>query len=167
MIRIAITGPESCGKTTLAMDLSKHLNATYAAEYAREYLETREGRYSFSDLDNILLGQLNLWKMNGDILVADTELTVIKIWADDKFGSSSSLIDQHYKSQHFDHYFLCSPDIPWQPDPLREDPNRRITLFECYEKELRALNRQYTILQGSKEERIKKSIEKLQKLKLI
>jgi len=167
MIRIAITGPESCGKTTLAMDLSKQLNATYAAEYAREYLEKREGMYSFSDLDNILLGQLNLWKTYGDILVADTELTVIKIWADDKFGSSSSLIDQHYKSQHFDHYFLCSPDIPWQPDPLREDPNRRIMLFECYEKELRALNRQYTILQGSKEERIKKSIEKLQKLKLI
>lgn len=167
MIRIAITGPESCGKTTLAMDLSKLLNATYAAEYAREYLEKREGIYSFSDLDNVVLGQLNLWETNVDILVADTELTVIKIWSEDKFGHSSSLIDQHYRSQHFDHYFLCSPDIPWEPDPLREDPNRRIILFECYEKELRALNRQYTILQGSKEERIKKSIEQLQKLKLI
>lgn len=167
MIRIAITGPESSGKTTLAIDLSKELNANYAQEYAREYLDKRGGAYSFSDLDNIALGQLNLWSISAPILIADTEMTVLKIWSEDKFGALSELIEQIYSDQHFDHYFLCSPDIPWEPDPLREDPDRRQYLFECYEKELLTHNRPYTLLSGSKEERTKKCIQQLQKLKLI
>ena len=39
IIRIAITGPESTGKSMLTAQLAKHYKAVMVAEYAREYLE--------------------------------------------------------------------------------------------------------------------------------
>ena len=51
MIRIAITGPESSGKTTLCQALSEHFNIGYIPEFARAYLEKTEGEYNQSDLD--------------------------------------------------------------------------------------------------------------------
>ena len=44
-IRIAITGPESSGKTTLANELTNHYDATLVSEYSREYLEHTQGAY--------------------------------------------------------------------------------------------------------------------------
>ncbi|MBC7804880.1 MAG: AAA family ATPase, partial [Akkermansiaceae bacterium] len=38
--RVAIVGPESAGKTTLAERLAKRFGTTFAPEYARTYLET-------------------------------------------------------------------------------------------------------------------------------
>ena len=38
--RIAITGPESTGKSTLTEQLANHFNTLWVKEYAREYLNT-------------------------------------------------------------------------------------------------------------------------------
>ena len=37
--RIAITGPESTGKSMLAEELAAHYETVWVPEYAREYLE--------------------------------------------------------------------------------------------------------------------------------
>ena len=47
-------------------------------------------------------------------------------------------------------YLLCSPDIPWQADKQRENPNNREELFELYKKELENLNHSYYIVEGEK-----------------
>ena len=60
MLRIAITGPESSGKTTLARALSKVLSAVYIPEFARQYLQEKGLKYDQQDLDEIAKGQLNL-----------------------------------------------------------------------------------------------------------
>ncbi|MGO8608995.1 AAA family ATPase, partial [Rhizobium johnstonii] len=39
MLRVALTGPESTGKTTLSRLLAEHYGTTWAQEYARYYLE--------------------------------------------------------------------------------------------------------------------------------
>ena len=54
MIRIAITGPESSGKTTLANLLGEKLNATVFLEFARAYLDELDRDYNQEDLDQIL-----------------------------------------------------------------------------------------------------------------
>jgi hypothetical protein len=60
------------------------------------------------------------------------------------------------------HYFLCSPeDIPWQPDPLRENPFDRDRLFAIYEQELIAYKQKYTILRGGFKDRFYTALQKI------
>ena len=54
---------------------------------------------------------------------------------------------------------LCRPDIAWKPDPLRENRNNRMELFEMYLKELDDLRHRYYIIDG--ENKLEKSIKKI------
>lgn len=161
IIRLAFTGPESCGKTTLATWCAAFFNWPLAQEYARTYLETRP-LYEEADLLEMAKGQLAWWPSGS--FVADTEMHVFQIWSSEKYQRVDEQLLQALNKQQFDHYFLCAPDIPWEPDPLRENPSDRERLFEIYQKELVAFNRPYTILKGdlkTRQELIKVSITKL------
>ncbi len=165
MIKIAFTGPESSGKTTLCKALADELKCLWISEYAREYLENKNN-YEMSDLDVMALEQVLKWDAikNQPLILCDTEMLVYKIWSEVKFGKLSETIKQLYEAQYFDFYFLCKPDIPWQPDPMRENENNRDELFELYSAELIATHRPYKILTGSLENRIgqvKKTIAEL------
>jgi nicotinamide riboside kinase len=52
------------------------------------------------------------------------------------------------QNQQFDHYFLCKPDIPWEPDELRESEHERDQLFAIYEQMIIELGWNYTIVCG-------------------
>ena len=162
-MRIAFTGPESCGKSTMAKWLSEFYGFPLSEEFAREYLSQKES-YIQDDLDSITLGQLADWQKKGSSFIADTEMTVLKIWSEYRFKNASHLILEAHKNQAFDHYFLCAPDIPWEADPLRENPSNRDELFILYEAELIKNQWTYTVLKGSLEERQKEVISVLNTL---
>ena len=153
-LKIAFTGPESSGKTTLAKLVAETYKGIWIEEYARKYLSNKSS-YDQSDLDIIAQKQIENWKVEGDFIIADTELTVIKVWSEYRFKDCSEFILEAYKNQDFDHYFLCKPDIPWEEDPLRENPDNRDELFELYLNELKALNRSFTIAEGNLDNRLK------------
>ena len=154
MKRIAFTGPESCGKTTIAKRFAAHVEGSYVEEFARTYLEQRTGQSDESDLLTIAQGQWALWKEPNGILIADTEMLVLKVWSEVRFGRTDAFIEEALKTQNFDHYFLCYPDLPWEPDPLREHPEKRLELFDLYRDKLRALNFPFTVLKGSIDQRL-------------
>ena len=86
---IVITGPESSGKTTLATQLSAHWTCPCVAEVARSYLKDKIS-YQQSDLLEIAKQQQDnesaiLSKRPGRI-VCDTDLLVIMIWSEVKYG---------------------------------------------------------------------------------
>ena len=60
MFKVAITGPESTGKSTLAEKLAHHYKTDFVPEYSRTYLENFEGRYTEDDVVEIAKGQHNL-----------------------------------------------------------------------------------------------------------
>ncbi|MEY3585524.1 MAG: hypothetical protein RLZZ243_588 [Bacteroidota bacterium] len=153
-MKIAFTGPESCGKTTMAKWCSLQFNLPLSEEFAREYLKGKV-HYEQSDLDEITVGQLADWNLKGNHFVADTEMTVMKIWSEFRYQQVSAIILESFKTQNFDHYFLCAPDIPWEPDLLRENPLNREELFLLYETELILNKRPFTVLKGSLEDRQK------------
>ena len=155
MIKIAITGPESSGKTTLCIYLAKALHCQWIPEYAREYLESNP-KYGLSDLDLMAQEQIKRWNSieNQSLVLYDTEMLVYKIWSQFKFGQTTKVIDNLYLKQEIDHYFLCKPDIPWEYDALRENPENRDELFELYLKELEDKNRSFSVLTGALENRI-------------
>jgi nicotinamide riboside kinase len=155
MIRIAVTGPESSGKSTLSSSLASALNGILMPEYARDFLMKTNGLYIQSDLDTIARGQLSMWKgVENEYVICDTEMLVLKIWSTYKYGNCSEFIINSLHAQQFDQYFLCSPDIPWEEDSLREHPLERAKLFEIYRKELIAMQVPFTILEGNHETRM-------------
>ena len=160
MIKIAVTGPESSGKTTLVNYLTERFKSCRVEEYAREYMVRKNivQNYTLKDLIQIAARQFELNNGNScdkEYLICDTEMTVMKIWAEDKFGYCPDEILKYYDEQDFDIYFLCKPDFEWQFDPLREDNNRLDFLYLWYVNQLNASKVRYFVVEGEMELRTK------------
>lgn len=166
MIRIAITGPESSGKTTLSEALAKHFKVNCVPEFARPYLLKKGGAYTIKDLDKIAQGQFNAMvnTPDKDLVFYDTELFVLKVWSEYKYGELSCLISDLLEKQEVDLYLLCKPDLPWEEDPLRENPNDRDKLYEIYLDVLKEKGVKYAIVSGLAEERIEYAIATVKSL---
>ena len=169
MFKVAITGPESTGKSTLAEKLAHHYKTDFVPEYSRTYLENFEGRYTEDDVVEIAKGQHNLIleeeKKSSKILIADTEIVVCKIWVEYVFKHSNKVIDEILKQQDFDLYLLCDIDLPWTYDPLRENPNidERKELFEIYRNTLEQMKVPFEIVSGDDEVRVNNAIKVIEK----
>jgi NadR type nicotinamide-nucleotide adenylyltransferase len=165
--RIAITGLESTGKSELAEGLAKHYNTLWVPEYAREYLNHLDRPYEYKDILAIAMGQVRgeeqlLKKVQG-FLFADTEMLVLKIWSEVKYGNCHPWILDRLNKQQYDLYLLPDIDLPWQPDPLREHPDKRKELFELYLGELKKQNLPFEIVNGFGKKRLKNAVEKIEK----
>lgn len=166
MLMIAIVGPESSGKTTLTEALAHHYRCAWAKEYAREVLEERGPDYVEEDLLAFAQGQLlalgeaiQLAERTPPALVfCDTDIITIRIWSQEVYGRCHPLIDQLAQQVAFDHWLLCRPDIPWQEDPLRENPHDRDRLFAVYEDMLKRLAKPFSIIEGDAEQRMRTAI---------
>ena len=168
-IKIAFTGPESSGKTTLAKRIAQKFKATYCEEFARTFLEGKTN-YTQKDLDLIAKGQAKSWDVKTDFLVADTEITVICIWSHYKFGNISDKIRNLFEAQQFDLLFLCKPDIPWEFDVLRENPVNRDELFDLYHSFLLENKQNFVVVEGNEQQRlsiVEKAIATLLKIEII
>lgn len=157
MYRIAIIGPESSGKTTLAKALAAKLHATLIEEYSREYFKLNDySKCSLHDLEIIAQNQFDNSKISTQksFLISDTEMLTMEIWAKDKYSEIPMLISELRKKQDFDLYILSKPDFPWHYDPLRTDCYRRDQLFEMYKQEIMTLNYKYLVVKGNLSERI-------------
>ncbi len=74
-------------------------------------------------------------------------------------------IDQELmRNGHFDLFLLCYPDLPWEFDPLRENPDNREDLFILYKKTLDSLNLPYSLINGQGDQRLKKAIKAVDQL---
>ena len=160
MYKVAIIGPESSGKSTLARYLAHRYKGTYVPEYARAYVE-RKGttevtwdelckiaKHQIEQLDSIVNQSSNRQSSNRQYFF-DTELIVTKIWFVYAFGRVPGWLDEAIKTYPMDVYLLTKPDIPWIPDPARSNGSDAIRqeLFERYEAEIQALNIPYYIIE--------------------
>ncbi len=167
MKRIALIGPESSGKTTLATQLADYYVTTWIPEYAREYVEALNRPYQYEDVVHIARKQIEQLKQTNDtrrFLFFDTELIITKIWFLDVYKTCPAWLDEAIRNQNFALYLLCSPDIAWTPDPVRENPDRRNYFFELYRSELENYSFKYKIVEGHGNERIENAIAILDQL---
>jgi NadR type nicotinamide-nucleotide adenylyltransferase len=116
LIRIAITGPESTGKSTLSEALARYYKTVFVSEYAREYIDQLDRDYSFDDILAIARGQLKreqeLAAKGNKFIFCDTELIVTRIWSLHRYGKCHDWIDEQIAKRRYDLYLLCNVDLP-------------------------------------------------------
>lgn len=161
-IVIAVTGPESTGKSALSVQLADHYNTVFVAEQSRIYLQGLERHWEYEDV--LAIARLQLQKMkeglaSGKRLVFfDTELIAIKVWLDFYKLEVPEWITRAIVQAPITHYLLMDIDLPWVPDKLRENPNDRTVLFGSFERHLQQYQLPYTIISGEGEARLAKAI---------
>ena len=171
--RILILGPESSGKSTLAEDLANHFGEPWVREFAREYLEKIDRPYRFEDLLEIGRGQVNLeGKLAGKaqkFLFCDTDLRVIHIWSEHRFGKTDRWVMEEIERRKYDLILLTDTDLPWTPDPLREYPEleMRLYFFEKYLKLAQESGFPFLIVSGDRRNRLKTAVQAIEDLDLL
>lgn len=160
--RIVIVGPESTGKSQLASQLANHFNCPEVDEFAREYIDKLDRPYEKEDLLKIAKGQLQseaeAAQNASNLLICDTNLIVIKIWSDHKYGRTDPWIETDLKSRFYDLYLLTNIDLPWEEDPQREHPHLREHLFNTYRDYLINNELPFEVVSGQDNARLNNAI---------
>lgn len=158
LCKVAIIGPESSGKSTLARYLANRYGGILVPEYARTFVEqlmierqtddwTRVLTYDdlcslakhqieeLTSLNSVALNRPQAAQqqaplaLNDDTVVFfDTELIVTKVWFDYAFGSVPEWLNEAISRYPMDVYLLTYPDLPWVPDPARSNGSDAIRL---------------------------------------
>lgn len=181
--KVVVLGPESTGKSTLCQRLADHYNTLWVPEYAREYLEKNGTAYSYDDLLTIAKSQIELEdtissqlpmaigtaispldtshsQLTPRLLFIDTDLYVIKVWAEFVFNKCHTWMLDKIAKREYDLYLLCDVDLPWVEDVLREYPDKKIRekLFSLYKDIMINQTTPWFIISGNYEERLMKAI---------
>ena len=160
--KIVITGPESTGKSWLTAKLGKHFKAPFADEYARHYLEEHGSDYDFDTLEKIIRGhkshQQKAIQQAENLVFLDTDLLNFKIWEEMVFGKTHDFLQKEIENENDHLYLLTYPDIPWEQDPLRENPENRMELFDSQLELLKKIKRPFEIVKGAYDVRLKTAL---------
>lgn len=165
--RIVISGPESTGKTALAIFLSKKLHGRLIPEYARNYVSNLDRPYSFKDVEHIARWQKERYhavKSSERIVVIDTWLIITRVWFEVVFHKVPHWINAELRENKPDLFLLCYPDIDWQPDPVRENGGKmRFILYDKYESLFKQHAYPYEVIKGIGEDRSNNALKAIKK----
>lgn len=172
-LKVVLFGPESTGKTTLAMRLARYYNSVWVPEYAREYLQDKWNNERKTcepvDLLPIAEGQIRLEnelsQKTDTVLICDTDLLETKVYSEEYYmGSCHPMLEKYALKNSYDLYFLTYIDTPWEKDDLRDKPHERERMFRAFERALIQYNRPFVILKGNKEQRLKTAVRHIDEL---
>jgi NadR type nicotinamide-nucleotide adenylyltransferase len=160
--RVAVVGAESSGKSTLCAQLRDKLGAMIVPEYLRTLAMTLDtldpqmiqmaARCQIASED-ALASQVP-GGAGGGLLVCDTELTTIDLWARRLFVSENypTWIADTAKDRAYDLYLLCKPDLRFVGPPERDHPADRLAFHAELEKRLEG--QPVVAIEGTREERL-------------
>ncbi len=172
MFKIAIIGPESTGKSELAQQLAMHFKSPWVPEYAREYVENLKTPYSYNDICNIAKKQIeeekyyNTKSEISNFVFFDTDLIITKVWFEYKFQKVPEFLSDYLKVRKMDLYLLCSTDIEWKPDSVREHGNDREYFYTWYKREIELTNTPCCCIGGIGNQRFLNAIKSLDIFKI-
>ena len=173
LVKVALFGPESTGKTTLSVQLARHYNTVWVAEYAREYLQNKWNNHrktcKRSDMIPIAIGQMELENelaLKADrLLICDTDLLETKVYSEEFYdGFVDKKLEEAALNNTYDLYLLTYIDTPWEADDLRDRPEQRKEMFKAFENTLKKYNRSYVLLKGDMKARLHIAIDAIDKI---
>jgi nicotinamide riboside kinase len=166
VIKIAMFGPESTGKTTLSIQLADYYKTEWVPEFARDYLQKKwddnQGICDVSDMMPIAYGQTKLENeklaKSNKYLFCDTNLMVTKVFSEVYYDYCDPLLDEAAKQHQYDLFFLTDIDVPWEKDDLRDSPENRKSVFAVFKDTLIKNNKPFITLSGDKDSRLKTAV---------
>ena len=162
--KIVVIGPESTGKSTLSEALAKQLHTVWVPEYAREYINSLKSPYTEDDLLIMAKGQMQhedaLMRQANKFLICDTDLHVIKVWSEHKYGRCHSWVLEEIAKRKYDLYLLTYIDTDWENDPQREhpEPEMRNYFYKTYLDIVQNSGVPWVDIRGDHEQRLKEAL---------
>lgn len=167
MRTVCLHGPESTGKTTLAVQLAAHFGTVAVPEYGRIYCEIFGNECDLDDLRAIrrghdLLAEAGRRKAKNGILIFDTDAVMTAVWADILIGHRTEDLD--HVGDTADLYLLCDVDVPFAADGIRYFPDQdtRAKMLQQTRQELERRNLPYVTITGSRFARLQSAVEAIQ-----
>jgi len=97
------------------------------------------------------------------MIFCDTDMLVCKVWSEFRYGRCDTWLEEIVRSHVYDLYLLCDIDLPWEKDPLRENPGQRTELFNIYRHELEKMNVNFAVISGRGRHRLLHAISAVEK----
>ena len=174
VIKVAVLGAESTGKTTLCRDLATHFGCPWVPEYMRTYLQAKwdneQLTCTWDDLLPIAQGQIELENklaaqaaQNSDsgYLFCDTSLFELMVYSNWYYGDCPDALTKAALTHHYDLMLLTDIDTPWVADDLRDSPHQREEISAYFAHQLTIHNKPFHIISGDREVRVQQVVNLL------
>lgn len=155
--RIRLFGAESSGKSTMAAHLAEAFQTVWVPEVWRDLYVKHGHRWEPEHVLDVATAQLNAEalaaRQANRLLFCDTDALMTLVYARTAFGSAPPWLEAYCDSPDYAARYvatmLFAPDMPWEPDPVREGPEARARYFALFQAELDLRQIPYTLVAGS------------------
>ncbi|GAB59963.1 multifunctional transcriptional regulator/nicotinamide-nucleotide adenylyltransferase/ribosylnicotinamide kinase NadR [Rheinheimera nanhaiensis] len=138
--KVLITGPESCGKTTLTRKLAKVYCSSWSEELGRDYQHDVVGGngdlFDLEDFNRIAHLQyeqdLQALRSANKVCFFDTDAVVTAFFSQVFLGEVASRVESFIDPPKYDLVIALKPTVPWVADGMRElgSPEVRALSFD-------------------------------------
>lgn len=167
-LRVVLIGAESTGKTTLCIELAKHYNTVWVAEFGRELWEQKLAAQSlkggdipeWTDADFIHIAQEQQRRENeaatraNRILLADTNAFATATWYERYAGTRHPEVDAIGNRDQVDLYLIPTPEVPFVQDGVRDGEKIRGWMHDRFVELIEQAGIPYTLITGPWEGRV-------------
>jgi NadR type nicotinamide-nucleotide adenylyltransferase len=170
--RVVVTGGECTGKTTLAVALAARWETAWVAEAAREVALARRVALGPKDVPVIARTHLRLAdeasraavEAERALVVFDQDLLSTVVYARHYYGSCPPWIERLAVERVGDLYLLCHPDLPWEADGVRDQPQARAKIHALFAEAIARTGARVAHVTGAGEERTARAAEAIDAL---
>ncbi len=159
VLRIALLGAESTGKSTLAAALADHYQTVWVPEYLREFVEVNHRTPQAQE--QILIAQTQIAREGSAIahanryLFCDTTPLMTALYSEFYFGEADTALRELAREHRYDCTIVAEPSNPWvadglqrESDSVRQEIHRRL-LWQLNNEQI-----EYLLVAGNTRERM-------------
>lgn len=168
--KICVFGPDSCGKSTLAIDLAKHYKTAYVPEIARNMFEWSELMIDDININHLeQFAKLQHETVNSmiyfanKILICDTDNITTQIYSEVYCGEITEDIKK-YNNVNYDLYIFLDIDTEYIEEEQRNLKNRRKEMRQRFIDELQKRDIEFILINGTWQERFIKAVKAIDEI---
>ena len=171
--RITILGAESTGTTTLAKALAEHYHTVWVPEDGRMYSMGKvygdvHAKWRTEEFVHIAEAQNDLEDMlaeaSNGLVICDTNAFATAVWHERYMGTRSKRVEEIASRRPHELYIVTGDEIPFEDDGLRDGEHIRHTMHGQFIERLTEAKKNFILVRGTREERLKVAIEAIDSL---